>query len=106
MSTRVPSTAQLPVGFQASGTTCGIKVSGKSDLALFVSDRDATAVRSFYDKQSLRRAGDCFEAASSINNRSSRNHQFRKLKRRTGEPGIRDAKIMTAAVAEQIGCRC
>lgn len=105
MSTRVPSTAQLPFGFQASGTTCGIKASGKSDLALFVSDRDATAVGVFTTNKvcgapvivSKQRVPSTTARAVIINSGNSN--------AATGEPGIRDAKIMTAAVAEQIGCR-
>ncbi len=104
MSTRAPSTAQLPVGFQASGTTCGIKVSGKSDLALFVSDRDATATGVFTTNKvcgapvivSKQRVPSTTARAVIINSGNSN--------AATGEPGIRDAKIMTAAVAEQIGC--
>ena len=41
------STASLPAGFRVSGTTCGIKASGKSDLALFVSDRPASVAGVF-----------------------------------------------------------
>jgi glutamate N-acetyltransferase/amino-acid N-acetyltransferase len=104
MSTRVPSTAQLPVGFQASGTTCGIKVSRKSDLALFVSDRDATATGVFTTNKvcgapvivSKQRVPSTTARAVIINSGNSN--------AATGEPGIRDAKIMTAAVAEKIGC--
>ena len=104
MSTRAPSTAQLPVGFQASGTTCGIKVSGKSDLALFVSDRDATAAGVFTTNKvcgapvivSKERVPSTTARAVIINSGNSN--------AATGEPGIRDAKIMTAAFAAQIGC--
>ncbi len=104
MSTRVPSTAQLPVGFQASGTTCGIKVSKKSDMALFVSDRDATATGVFTTNKvcgapvivSKQRVPSTTARAVIINSGNSN--------AATGEPGIRDAKMMTAAVAEQIGC--
>ena len=104
MSTRVPSTARLPVGFQASGTTCGIKVSRKSDLALFVSDRDATATGVFTTNKvcgapvivSRQRVPSTAARAVIINSGNSN--------AATGEPGIRDAQIMTAAVAEQIGC--
>lgn len=34
---------QLPTGFQFAGLSCGIKASGKKDLALIVTDQDAVA---------------------------------------------------------------
>ena len=99
-----PSTSRLPVGFQASGTTCGIKVSGKSDLALFVSDRDATAAGVFTTNRvcgapvivSKQRVPSTVARAVIINSGNSN--------AATGEPGIQDAQQMTAVVAEQIGC--
>ena len=45
--TQSTSAASLPAGFRVSGTTCGIKASGKSDLALFVSDRPASVAGVF-----------------------------------------------------------
>jgi len=99
-----PSTSQLPVGFQASGSTCGIKVSGKPDLALFVSDRDATAVGVFTTNKvcgapvivSKQRVPSTVARAVIINSGNSN--------AATGEPGIRDAEQMTSVVAEQLGC--
>lgn len=98
------STAQLPVGFRASGSTCGIKVSGKSDLALFVSDRDAAAVGVFTTNKvcgapvivSKQRVPSTTARAVIINSGNSN--------AATGEPGIRDAEQMTTALAEQLGC--
>lgn len=99
-----PSMAQLPAGFKASGSTCGIKASGKPDLALFVSDRDATACGVFTTNKvcgapvivSKQRVPSTIARAVIINSGNSN--------AATGEPGIRDAKQMTAAVAEQLGC--
>ena len=99
-----PSTSRLPVGFQASGTTCGIKVSGKSDLALFVSDRDATAAGVFTTNRvcgapvivSKQRVPSTVARAVIINSGNSN--------AATGEPGIQDAEKMTAVLAEQLGC--
>ena len=99
-----PSTAQLPAGFKASGSTCGIKVSGKPDLALFVSDRDATACGVFTTNKvcgapvvvSRQRVPSTSARAVIINSGNSN--------AATGEPGILDAKQMTAALAEQLGC--
>ncbi len=94
----------LPQGFQASGTTCGIKVSGKSDLALFVSDRPATVSGVFTTNRvcgapvtvSKARVPSTSGRAVIINSGNSN--------AATGEPGIADAKTMTAALADQIGC--
>lgn len=98
------STAKLPNGFVASGSTCGIKVSGKSDLALFVSDRDAAAVGVFTTNRvcgapvivSRERVPSTIARAVIINSGNSN--------AATGEPGIQNAKQMTAAVASQLGC--
>ena len=100
----VPLPVQLPVGFMASGSTCGIKASGKPDLALFVSDRDATACGVFTTNKvcgapvivSKQRVPTTIARAVIINSGNSN--------AATGDPGIADAKSMTAAVAEQLGC--
>ncbi|MCA9012497.1 MAG: bifunctional glutamate N-acetyltransferase/amino-acid acetyltransferase ArgJ [Planctomycetaceae bacterium] len=99
-----PLPVQLPVGFKASGSTCGIKASGKPDLALFVSDRDATACGVFTTNKvcgapvivSKQRVPSTIARAVIINSGNSN--------AATGDPGIADAKSMTAAVAEQLGC--
>ena len=100
----VQSTSRLPVGFQASGSTCGIKISGKPDLAIFVSDRDATAAGVFTTNRvcgapvivSKQRVPSTVARAVIINSGNSN--------AATGERGIQDAKQMTTAVAEQLGC--
>jgi glutamate N-acetyltransferase/amino-acid N-acetyltransferase len=100
----VPSSAQLPSGFLASGSTCGIKVSGKSDLALFVSDRDATAAGVFTTNRvcgapvivSRQRVPSTIARAVIVNSGNSN--------AATGEPGIENAKQMTSVLAEQLGC--
>jgi len=100
----IPAAPQLPLGFSASGSTCGIKVSGKSDLALFVSDRDAVAAGVFTTNKVCgapvivcrQRVPSTVARAVIINSGNSN--------AATGEPGIRDALQMTASVAEQLGC--
>ena len=37
-SSKIDQTATVPKGFQFAGVTCGIKASGKPDLALIVGD--------------------------------------------------------------------
>jgi len=44
---KILSKAVLPIGFKAEGISCGIKRSGKKDLALIYSDSVATAVGVF-----------------------------------------------------------
>ena len=99
-----PARPQLPLGFSASGSTCGIKVSGKSDLALFVSDRDAAAAGVFTTNKVCgapvivckQRVPSAVARAVVINSGNSN--------AATGEPGIRDAVQMAASLAEQLGC--
>lgn len=96
--------SQLPAGFTASGTTCGIKVSGKPDLAVFVSDRPATAAGVFTTNRvcgapvvvSKQRVPSVIARAVIINSGNSN--------AATGESGIQDAKTMTTAVADLMGC--
>ncbi|MCC7204671.1 MAG: bifunctional glutamate N-acetyltransferase/amino-acid acetyltransferase ArgJ [Phycisphaeraceae bacterium] len=47
MATVVPRAVTAPSGFLAAGTTCGIKESGKPDLALVVSERPCAAAGVF-----------------------------------------------------------
>ena len=100
----VEKKASLPKGFLASGTTCGIKASGKPDLALFVTDRDATAAGVFTTNRvcgapvivSKQRVPTTIARAVIINSGNSN--------AATGEPGIEDARAMTAALASQLRC--
>ena len=98
------SQPSLPLGFTASGTTCGIKASGKPDLALFVSDRPAASAGVFTTNRvcgapvivSKERVPSSVARAVIINSGNSN--------AATGEPGIADARTMTAAVAKQLDC--
>ncbi|MFY9252138.1 MAG: bifunctional glutamate N-acetyltransferase/amino-acid acetyltransferase ArgJ [Fuerstiella sp.] len=98
------STASLPAGFRVSGTTCGIKASGKSDLALFVSDRPASVAGVFTTNRvvgapvtvSRERVPSGAAMALVINSGNSNAC--------TGQQGLDDARKMTAEVAAAIGC--
>ena len=98
------SQPRLPQGFKASGITCGIKASGKPDLALFVSDRPAASAGVFTTNRvcgapvivSKERVPSTVARAVIINSGNSN--------AATGEPGIADARAMTALVAELIEC--
>ena len=94
----------LPTNFQTSGTTCGIKASGKPDLALFVSNSPCSAAGVFTTNRvvgapvivSRERVGTANARAIIINSGNSNAC--------TGEQGERDASQMTADVAAAIGC--
>ena len=98
------SLASLPAGFRVSGTTCGIKASGKSDLALFVSDHPAAASGVFTTNRvvgapvtvSRNRVPSGHARALVINSGNSNAC--------TGEQGLNDARQMTAEVAAALGC--
>ncbi|HIE44084.1 MAG TPA: bifunctional glutamate N-acetyltransferase/amino-acid acetyltransferase ArgJ [Candidatus Omnitrophica bacterium] len=93
-----------PLGFKATGVSCGIKEKGKRDLALIYSETPAIAVGMFTTNK--------FKAAPVI-------LDLRYLKRRnrfhavvvnsgnanaaTGEKGLRDAEKMASVTAENLG---
>jgi len=92
-------------GFRAAGIACGIKPSGKPDLALIVSDRPAAAAAVFTTNR--------FPGAPVV---VSREHIRRGRARgvvvnsgvsnvANGARGVRDAREMTALVAAAIGAR-
>ncbi|SFJ20639.1 bifunctional glutamate N-acetyltransferase/amino-acid acetyltransferase ArgJ [Planctomicrobium piriforme] len=95
----------LPLGFQTAGITCGIKVSGKLDLALFVSDFPAVAAGVFTQNRVVGapvivtrdRVPSSTVRAVIINSGNSNAC--------TGERGISDARLMTALVAERLNAR-
>ena len=98
------SKLELPSGFRASGTTCGIKESGQPDLALFVSDSPAATAGVFTTNRvvgspvtvSRERVPAAGVRAVIINSGNANAC--------TGEQGEADARQMTADVAEQLDC--
>jgi glutamate N-acetyltransferase/amino-acid N-acetyltransferase len=95
----------LPIGFSAAGVACGIKSDpAKLDLALFLSDRPASAAGVFTQNQvvgapvkvSRSRVPSATVRGVVINSGNSNAC--------TGQRGINDAEWMTAAIAEQVGC--
>jgi glutamate N-acetyltransferase/amino-acid N-acetyltransferase len=96
----------LPQGYSVAGVTCGVKdpKSPKKDVALFVSDRPATAAGVFTTnlvcgapvKVSRDRLPRSTARAIIINSGNSN--------AATGEQGLADARAMTARVAQQLGC--
>jgi glutamate N-acetyltransferase / amino-acid N-acetyltransferase len=94
-----------PAGFRASGVACGIKATGAPDLALIVSDRDATAAAVFTTNRA--------QAAPVV---VSRDHLMQTGGRAraivvnsgcanacTGADGLAHAKAMAVAAAREAG---
>ncbi len=94
----------LPAGFQFAGVTCGIKASGKSDLALIVTDHPVTAAGVYTKNQivaapvtlSRSRTPSSHIRAVVINSGNANAC--------TGDQGMADAKTMCRRVADRIGC--
>jgi len=95
-----------PAGFQASGLSCGIKASGRPDLALLVADRPASAAALFtvnravaapvlVSRAQLHAGGGLVRAI--ITNSGCANAC-------TGPQGDADAREMVARTAEALGC--
>ncbi|MDP6153012.1 MAG: bifunctional glutamate N-acetyltransferase/amino-acid acetyltransferase ArgJ [Phycisphaeraceae bacterium] len=94
----------FPKGFRASAGMCGIKPSGKSDLALIVADGDCSAAGVFTRNR--------FPGAPvELSRRHVRGGTARAIvcnsgiaNVATGEQGRRDALVMCDAVAQLVGC--
>jgi len=98
--------AILPLGFKANGIACGIKKSGKLDLALFYSDIPAKATCQFSTNK--------IQAAPiKINKRYLRNNKvYRAIITNsgnancfTGNLGLRDAEEASWALAKTLGVK-
>ncbi len=94
---------KLPDGYRAAGVHCGIKKSGKRDLALFVSDHPAAAAGVFTtNKVSAAPVKLCrsrigrHHARAIVANSGNANAC-------TGERGLRDARRMAAVTAAALG---
>lgn len=94
----------LPTGFKTSGTTCGIKESGKPDLALFVSDTPCSAAGVYTTNRvvgapvTISRERTATGTARGVIINSGNANAC------TGEQGELDARQMTAEAAAAIGC--
>ncbi|MFP6770329.1 MAG: bifunctional glutamate N-acetyltransferase/amino-acid acetyltransferase ArgJ [Planctomycetaceae bacterium] len=100
-----PTSLQLPAGFHAAGIACGLKDDPRTlDLALFVAESPVTAAGVFTGNQvcgapvkvSRDRVPGSAVRAVVINSGNANAC--------TGERGIEDARAMTLAVADQLGC--
>jgi glutamate N-acetyltransferase / amino-acid N-acetyltransferase len=100
----VNTDSSLPQQFFASGSKCGIKDSGRSDLAIFVSDGPSNAVGVFTKNRVVgapvelsrsRLPADSIRAV--VINSGNANAC-------TGDEGFRAAQAMTSIVAGELGC--
>lgn len=95
---------ELPRDFLWAGVTCGIKESGKSDLALFVSRSHCAAAGVFTQNQvvgapvNVTRGRVPSGAVRGVVINSGNSNAC------TGERGVTDARHMTALLAERLGC--
>ncbi len=93
----------LPIGFQSAGIACGVKQSGKLDLALFISETGARAAGVFTQNRVVgapvivSRSRLPAETVRGVVINSGNSNAC------TGERGITDARQMTALVAERVG---
>ncbi|MEO2026079.1 MAG: bifunctional glutamate N-acetyltransferase/amino-acid acetyltransferase ArgJ [Fuerstiella sp.] len=96
--------ASLPSGFTASGTTCGIKESGKPDLALFVSEFSAAVAGVFATNRVL--GAPVIISGERVPSQTARAVIINSGNANacTGEQGLKDARQMTADVAASLGC--
>ena len=97
--------ALLPAGFRAAGVACGIKNDPDTlDLAVFAADGPVTAAGVFTRNRvcgapvKVSRERVPGEAVRAVIVNSGNANAC------TGSRGIADAKLMTAVVAEQLGC--
>lgn len=95
----------LPRDFHWSGVTCGIKESGKPDLALFISSQPCAAAGVF--TQNRVAGAPVVVSRSRLPGETVRGVVINSGNSNacTGERGIADARHMTALTAEKIGCK-
>lgn len=105
MTTQSTASITQPQGFRAAGGTCGIKPSGKTDLALIVSDFPCAAAGVFTTNKVK-------GAPVLVSQKHVRNGKARAIvcnsgtsNVATGEQGLRDAEAMCAATAEALGIK-
>jgi glutamate N-acetyltransferase/amino-acid N-acetyltransferase len=103
--TPIPGGLTAPAGFQAAGSTAGLKASGKPDLSLLLAPEDAVCAGTFttslvraacVDLCSERLAASGGRARAVLTNSGQANAC-------TGERGLADSLTATAALAERLG---
>jgi len=103
-SSKLQQTATVPKGFRFAGITCGIKASGKPDLAIVVGDKPLVAAGVYTTNQIVaapvllcRKRTPSSKTRAVIINSGNANAC-------TGEPGERDADEMSRLVAKHLSC--
>ena len=95
----------LPDGFRFAGITCGIKASGKPDLALVVGDRPLVGAGVYTTNQVVAAPVVLCRTRTPSSSLRAVVINSGNANACTGEPGMRDAEAMTAHVAQRVGCR-
>lgn len=94
----------LPIGFKTSGTTCGIKASGKPDLALFVSETPCSAAGVFTTNRVVGAPVTVSKERVPADNIRAVVLNSGNSNACTGAQGEADARQMTADVAAALSC--
>ncbi|MGV3486890.1 MAG: bifunctional glutamate N-acetyltransferase/amino-acid acetyltransferase ArgJ [Planctomycetaceae bacterium] len=103
-SSNLTQSATVPRGFQFAGVTCGIKASGKPDLALIVGDGPLVSAGVYTTNQVVADPGlVCRERTPSSKTRAVVINSG-NANACTGEQGQRDADQMSRLVASHFGC--
>ncbi|MGE0360439.1 MAG: bifunctional glutamate N-acetyltransferase/amino-acid acetyltransferase ArgJ [Vicinamibacterales bacterium] len=104
--TAIPGGVTAPRGFRAAGLHCGIKASGKPDLALVACDTDATAAGLF--TLNLAKAAPVLVSTAHLGATGGRARAVVTnsgcANACTGPQGLDDAREMAALTAAALGC--
>lgn len=100
----VTTNLALPQQFLASGTTCGIKESGRPDLAVFVSDKPSAAAGVFTTNRVVGAPVELSRSRLPADNIRAVVINSGNANACTGEEGLRAAQAMTSAVAGELNC--
>lgn len=95
----------LPSQFRASGSTCGLKESGRADLALFISDVPAAAAGVFTTNRVVGAPVEVSRARLPSGDIRAVVINSGNANACTGEDGHQAAQSMTQQVALSLGCR-
>lgn len=104
-STSTASVTQLPTGFRFAGVTCGIKASGKPDLALIVGDRPLVGAGVYTTNQIVAAPVVLCRGRTPSSSLRAVVINSGNANACTGDAGLRDAEVMTERVAAHVGCR-
>lgn len=96
--------ATMPDGFRYAGITCGLKSSGKPDLALIVGDGPLVAAGVYTTNQVVAAPVTLCRSRTPSTSVRAVVINSGNANACTGQAGMRDAEEMTAMVAAKIGC--